>query len=142
MISIRQRELPTPLIRSTESKILPGKRQQWGDLAKELTAVVGKHGVGLRYAQLVYGGSPNTVISTSLSEDWTTLASRSDAIGADADFQALMTRAANPSPEVLHVGVLEDITAQVGGEPLTPGAAFPYSEVVGSRVMRDITDSL
>ena len=110
------------LIRTTESRILPGKRQQWGELAKELSAVVEKHGVGVRYAQLVYGGSPSTVLSTSVADDWETLASRSDAIAADADFQALMGRmGANPASEVLQVGVLEDITAQVGGEPLAPG---------------------
>ena len=62
------------------------------------------------------------MISTSFAEDWATLASRSDAIFADADFQALMSRAgANPASEVLQVGVLEDITTHVGGEPLAPG---------------------
>ena len=110
------------LIRTTESRILPGKRQQWGELAKEISAVVDKHGVSVRYAQLLYGGSPSTVLSTSLAGDWETLASRSDAIAADADFQAIMGRmGANPASEVLQVGVLEDITAQVGGEPLAPG---------------------
>ena len=110
------------LVRTTESRILPGKRQQWGELAKEISAVVDKHGVSVRYAQLLYGGSPSTVLSTSLAEDWETLASRSDAIAADADFQALMGRmGTNPASEVLQVGVLEDITAQVGGEPLAPG---------------------
>jgi hypothetical protein len=110
------------LIRTTESTILPGKRQQWGELAKEISAVVEKHGVSVRYAQLVYGGSPSTVIATSFAEDWETLASRSDAIAADADFQALMSRmGADPASEILQVGVLEDITTQVGGEPLAPG---------------------
>lgn len=111
-----------PLIRSSESRILPGKRQQWGELAKEVKAVVEKHGVSVRHAQLVYGGSPNTVISTSLAEDWATLAARSDAIGADADFQALMSRSGvDPASEIIQVGVLEDITPEVGGEPLAPG---------------------
>jgi len=118
------------LIRSTESRILPGMRQQWGELAKEISAVVEKHGVAVRYAQLVYGGSPSTVISTSFAEDWATLASRSDAIFADADFQALMSRAgANPASEVLQVGVLEDITTQVGGEPLAPGGESIFQTI-------------
>jgi hypothetical protein len=117
------------LIRSTESRILPGMRQQWGELAKEISAVVEKHGVAVRYAQLMYGGPPSTVISTSLAEDWATLASRSDAISADADFQALMSRAATPASEILNVGVLEDITTQVGGEPLAPGGGSIFQSI-------------
>ena len=119
-----------PLIRTTESTILPGKRQQWGELAKEISAIVAKHGVSVRHAQLVYGGSPNTVISTSLAEDWETLASRSDAITADSDFQALMSRAgADPASEIIQVGVLEDITSQVGGEPLVPGGESIFQSI-------------
>ena len=110
------------LIRSAESRILPGKRQRWGEITKELKSIVENHGVSPRYAQLVYGGAPNTVISTSLAEDWAALAARSDAIAADPDFQALMSRAgADPAAEPIQIGVLEDITPQVGGEPLTPG---------------------
>ena len=122
VISINKKELSMSLIRTAEAKILPGKRQQWGELTKEINTIVGRHGVSPRYAQLVYGGLPNTVISTSFAEDWETLAARSDAIGADAEFQALMSRiGADPASEAIQVGVLEDITTQVGGEPLAPG---------------------
>ena len=70
------------------------------------------------------------MIATSLAEDWETLASRSDAIGADADFQALMSRAgAEPASEILQVGVLEDITTQVGGEPLAPGGESIFQSI-------------
>jgi uncharacterized protein YejL (UPF0352 family) len=205
------------LIRTSESIILPGKRQQWGELAKEIKAIVEKHGASVRHAQLVYGGSPNTVISTSLAEDWETLASRSDAITADSDFQALMSRAgADPASEIIQgeplvpggesifqsiamrvlpgkqakllnfIGQMREARGAAGlppanvmrvaigdvntilivrayadsaawaadqaaGQPDSVSAVlekaqadadFPYSELVGSRVMRDITDSL
>jgi uncharacterized protein YejL (UPF0352 family) len=181
------------LIRTSESIILPGKRQQWGELAKEIKAIVEKHGASVRHAQLVYGGSPNTVISTSLAEDWETLASRSDASeplvpGGESIFQSIAMRvlpgkqakllnfigqmreargaAGLPPANVMRVAIGDVNTIlivrayadsaawaadQAAGQPDSVSAVlekaqadadFPYSELVGSRVMRDITDSL
>lgn len=124
-----------PLIRSAESQILPGKRQQWGELAKALKDIVAKHGVDLRFAQLMYGGAPNTVIATALVDDWESLAARSQAIVGDADYQALLTRAsADPAAEPLQVSVLEDITEQVGGDTLAPSGETVF-HTIGMRVL-------
>jgi hypothetical protein len=108
-----------PVIRASESRVLPGKRQRFGELMRELNAIVEKHGVSPRHAQLMYGGAPNTVLSSSVADDWATLAARTDAITADPDFQAFMGRAgADPASEGMEVRVVEDITSQVGGESL------------------------
>ena len=124
------------VIRSSESTILPGQRQRWGELSKELAAIVGNHGVALRHAQLMYGGAPSTVVSTSLADDWETLAARTEAITADADFQAFMGRSgADPASDIVRVGVLEDLNGNgvFDEDDLLAASVFStFDKMVGS----------
>ena len=107
------------LLRSQEARILPGKRQKWGENARKVKEIVGRHGVEVRHFQVTMGAVPGTIVSGSIAEDWEAFASRSTAIGEDADFQALM-QAINDDPdgplsEPGELTLYEDINEQLGG---------------------------
>ena len=112
------------LLRSLESRILPGKRQKWSENAKKVKAVVAKHGVEVRYFQVSLGAVPGTIVSGSLADDWETFASRSTAITEDAEFQALMQSGnSDPDGPLAEPGELtlyEDINEQLGGAVAQP----------------------
>lgn len=105
------------LLRSQEALILPGKRQKWGENARKVKEIVGRHGVEVRYFQATLGAVPGTVVSGSITEDWETMATRSESITADADFQALI-QAQDPDAPLVEPGevtLYEDINEQLGG---------------------------
>jgi hypothetical protein len=108
-----------PILRATESRILPGRRQQWLDVTRDLKKIVDKHGANLRALELAFGGYPGTVIISSLHESWEAVAARNEAISADKEFQALMASVPKlpgfPFAEPVEVRLATDITDEVGG---------------------------
>jgi hypothetical protein len=105
-----------PILRSLESRVRPGKRQQWGALMREVKSIVDKHGAPLRVLQLQLGGNPGTVLSSTRSEDWGDLAKRTKALNADAAYQAFLARGAMADvADVVEVRLANDITSEVGG---------------------------
>ncbi len=115
------------LLRSQEVRVLPGKRQKWGENASKVKEIVGRHGVELRYFQATLGALPGTIVSGSITEDWETMAARSAAITADADFQALI-QAQDPDPlvEPGEITLYEDINEQLGGAVAQPEGTTVY----------------
>lgn len=107
------------LLRSQEARVLPGKRQKWGENARKVKDTVAGHGVEIRYFQATLGAVPGTIVSGSLADDWPALASRSTAINEDPKFQALMQEVNNdPDGQVaepLSLTLYEDINEQLGG---------------------------
>ena len=108
-----------PITRTLESRILPGRRQQWGAAMRDVKKIVDKHGAALRLLQLQFGGHPGTVLAVSEADDWQTLATRVAAVNADSDYLAYLARAADlpgfPYAEPVEVRVSNDITSDVGG---------------------------
>ena len=105
-----------PILRSLESRVRPGKRQQWGALMREVKGIVDKHGSPLRVLQLQVGGHPGTVISSTRSEDWADLAKRTKAINADAAYQEFIARGAMADVgDAVETRLANDITSEVGG---------------------------
>ncbi len=105
------------LLRSQEVRILPGRRQKWGENARKVKEIVARHGAEVRYFQATLGAVPGTVVSASITEDWETMATRSESITADADFQALI-QAQDPDAPLVEPGevtLYEDINEQLGG---------------------------
>ena len=119
-----------PVLRATESRILPGRRQQWSEVTRDLKKIVDRHGANLRVLELIYGGPPGTVLISSINDSFETVAKRYEAINSDKEFQALMARAATlpgfPFAEPVETRLAEDITGEVGGaaDPLENAQAF------------------
>jgi hypothetical protein len=107
------------LLRSQEARVLPGKRQKWGENARKVKDIVAGHGVEVRYFQATLGAVPGTIVSGSVADDWAALASRSTAINEDPKFQGLMQEVNNdpdgPMAEPLSLTLYEDINEQLGG---------------------------
>ena len=125
-----------PILRATEARILPGRRQQWLEVTRDLKKVVDKHGANLRVLELAFGGAPGTVIISSMHDSWEAVAARHEAINADKDFQALMASAAKrpdfPFAEPVEVRLAADITDEVGGGP----APLENAQVIQLMMMR------
>lgn len=124
------------LLRSQEMRVLPGKRQKWGENARKLREIVGKHEVDLRFFQAIAGAVGGTVVTGSLVDDWAAFASRVTAINADKKFQALMQSVNNADPltESGEVALYEDINEQTGGAPTQTENASVY-QVLRLRVL-------
>lgn len=112
-----------PVFRSTEARVLPGRRAAWIDNVRALKGVLSKHGVALRTLELLYGGTPGTVIVSAAADDLPALAAREASINADADYRAVLARitsaGAPPTAEPIEARILEDITQEVGGARAT-----------------------
>jgi len=105
-----------PILRSMESRIRPGKRQEWGAQIREIKKIVDKYGVALRVLQLQFGGHPGTVLSSSQAEDWAALATRTQQVNADGDYQGILARGTLAElADVVEVRLANDITQEVGG---------------------------
>ena len=116
-----------PILRSLEARVLPGKRQQWGALMREIKTIIDKHGAPLRVLQLQLGGNPGTVLSSTLAADWGDLAKRAKALNADAAYQAFLARGAMVDvAEVVEVRVANDITSEVG----SPSDALQNAQII------------
>ena len=116
-----------PILRSLEARVLPGKRQQWGALMREIKTIIDKHGAPLRVLQLQLGGNPGTVLSSTLAADWGDLAKRAKALNADAAYQAFLGRGAMVDvAEVVEVRVANDITSEVG----SPSDALQNAQII------------
>ena len=103
------------ILRSLESRVRAGKRQQWGAIIRDVKKIVDKYGAPLRVLQLQFGGHPGTVLSSTLSEDWAALAARTQKINADPEYQAILARGAiAETADVVEVRLANDITAEVG----------------------------
>jgi hypothetical protein len=110
-----------------ETRVRPGKRQQWGALMKEAKSIVDKHGSALRVLQLQFGGNPGTVLSSTIAADWAELAKRTKALNADAAYQAFLAKGAIADvADVVEVRLATDITSEVG-EPNTP---LPNAQII------------
>lgn len=116
-----------PILRTLEARVLPGRRQQWGALMREVKSIVDKVGAPLRVLQLQLGGDPGTVLTSAIAADWGELAKRTKALNADAAYQAFLARGAMAGvAELVGVRVAEDITADVGGA----SEVLPNAQVV------------
>ena len=105
-----------PILRTLESRIFPGKRQQWGAAIRDVKKIVDKYGPPLRVLQLQFGGHPGTVLISSPAPDWQALAARTQKVNADPDYQAFLKRGAMAElAEPVEVRLANDITAEVGG---------------------------
>jgi hypothetical protein len=112
-------ETAMPITRTLETKILPGRRSQWGAAMRDVKTIVDKHGAALRLLQLQLGGHPATALAVSEADSWETLATRIARVNADPEYQAYLARAADlpgfPYAEPVEVRVSNDITSEVGG---------------------------
>jgi hypothetical protein len=119
-----------PILRATESRILPGRRQQWLEMTRDLKKIVDKHGANLRALELAFGGCPGTVVVSSIHDSWEAVAARNEAISSDKEFQALMASVPKlpgfPFAEPVEVRLSMDITDEVGGSaaPLEDAQVF------------------
>ena len=112
-----------PILRSLESVVRPGKRQQWGALMRDVKRIVDKHGAPLRVLQLQFGGHPGTVLSSTVAEDYAALATRTQQLNTDADMQAFLARGAMADVvDVVEVRLANDITSEVGASSSLQGA--------------------
>jgi len=127
-----------PVLRSLEVRILLGQRQQWGAFIRDVKKVVDKYGSPLRALQLQFGGPPGTAIVTATADDWEQLATRTEKVNADPEMQALIARHSQvsgfPFSDGVEVRVLEDITAEVGGNR-APIETAPVIQVMSQRVL-------
>jgi hypothetical protein len=127
-----------PILRSAEVRVLPGKRQPWGESVRDLKKIVDKHGAALRVLQLQFGGHPGTALISSVAADWETLAARTQAVNGDPAFQAFLAKMAQtpgaPYAEPVEVRLAEDITSEVGGNS-TPLEGAQVIQVVSMRVL-------
>jgi hypothetical protein len=125
-----------PILRATEARILPGRRQQWLEVTRDLKKIVDKHGASLRVLELAFGGCPGTVIVSSMHDSWEAVAARHEAINADKAFQTLMANTAKlpgfPFAEPVEVRLASDITDEVGGG----AAALENAQVIQLMTMR------
>ena len=127
-----------PILRSLEVRIQPGRRQQWGAFMKEVKKVVDRHGSPLRVLQLQFGGHPGTALSSATADNWEQLATRTEKVAADPDYQALIARSSQlsgfPFADAAEVRLIEDITAEVGGTR-APIETSQVIEVITLRVL-------
>jgi len=122
-----------PILRSMESRVLPGKRQQWGAVMRDVKKIVDKYGPPLRVLQLQFGGHPGTVLSASLQEDWNALARRAQQVNADSDYQTLLRSGAMAGlAEAVAVRLAADVSDEVGG----PNAALTTAKIIQVMAMK------
>ena len=127
-----------PILRSVEVRVLPGKRQQWRQSVREIKSIVDNHGAALRVLQLQFGGHPGTALVSSLAEDWETLAARTQAINADASYQAFLAKAEQapgaPYAEPVETRLANDITSELGAVS-TPLENAQVIQVLSMRIL-------
>ena len=92
----------------------------------------------LRVLQLQFGGHPGTALSSATADNWEQLATRTEKVAADPDYQALIARSSQlsgfPFSDAAEVRIIEDITAEVGGTR-APMETAQVIEVISMRVL-------
>lgn len=134
------------LLRSQESRIVPGRRQKWAENARKVKDIVDRHGANIRVLQATLGAVPGTVVTGSIIDDWESLAARTAAINDDQDFQALMQEQTNdpdaPYAEPVRLELYEDLNEALGGTLEPQENATVYSVQRGSIVPGRRTEAI